>query len=154
MTEGVIERKKPFLSGTTRRVQFTIVDQATGLGFQPSTLTLSVYDVNTTVNQRWSTTFTVAPPLLPGDPLAVPTPLTVSVVNAQNDADISAFVDSDGHVDLDLSVQDTEIPIPPAMYATPYQRHVSFTWTWASPAKTGKLMLILSVMPDWETAAA
>lgn len=154
MTEGVTERKKPFLSGTTRRIRFTIVDENTGIGFQPSTLTMSVYDVNTLANRRWSTSFTVTPPVLPGEPVPPAEPLTASIVNAQNDADVSAFCDSDGAVDLYLTVEDTEIPVPPAMWAIPYQRYVSFVWTWGSPAKTGKHTLILAIMPDWETAAA
>lgn len=149
MTEGVWERKKAILSGITCPIQFQIVDRRTGIGFQPGTLTMSVYDINTKLNQRYTRSFTASPPTG-----STAEPVTASIVNDQNEADVSGFVDSEGNVDLDLSVDDTEIVNPPKVFAIPYQRQVRFKWTWDSPEKTAKLTIILNIMPDWATAAA
>lgn len=149
MTEGVWERKKPILSGVTCPVLFQIVDKRTGEGFQPGTLLMSVYDLNIQTNQRYTRSFTASPPAG-----LVAEAVTVTTVNGQAEADVSAFVDAEGNVDLDLSVDDTEIVNPPAVWAIPYQRQVRFIWTWDSPAKTGKLTIVLNIMPDWATAAA
>lgn len=148
MTEGRTEMKKAFLSGTTRRIQFQIVDRDTGIGFQPSTLVMSVYDVNTPHNQRYASVFTVT------DPHQILDALTSAIVNSQNDVDVSAFVDAQGQVDLYLDVDDTAITVPPMLIVTPYQRRVLFTWTWGSPAKTGKHEIWLAIMPDRETVAS
>lgn len=149
MTEGVWARAKAILSGVTCPIQFQIVDKRTGVGFQPGTLVMSVYDINTKTNQRYTRAFTVSPP-----PGLTAEAVTVAIVNDQNEADVSAFVDSEGNVDLDLSVDDTEIVNPPSVVAIPYQRQVRFKWTWNSPEKTGKLTIVLNIMPDWATAAA
>jgi hypothetical protein len=150
MIEGRTEVKKAFLSGTTRRVQFQIVDKETGAGFQPSTLLLSIYDVSggssVWVPCPWP--YHVHPPA----PSTV-TPVTSAIVNGQNDVDISAFVDASGNVDVYLTPEDTEIDIPTQISAHRYQRVLLFTWTWGSPAKVGKQEIVLSIAPDRETEA-
>lgn len=154
MIEGRTEIKKAFLSGTTRRIQFQIVDQATGSGFQPSTLLMSIYDVNpvTSALVPSLTFYQVWPFFWVTQPAPDPV-VTTSIINGQNDADISAFVDSSGNVDIYLDPADTEIDIPPTLTAIPHQRVILFTWTWGSPAKTGKCEIVLSIAPDREPAA-
>lgn len=149
MVEGRTEIKKSFLSGITRRVQFQIVDKETGLGFQPSTLVMSVYDVNTPHNQRYPAVFSVTTP----DPIQPVIALTSTIVNGQNDTDVSAFVDVQGNVDLYLDVDDTAIAVPAVLITVPYQRRVLFTWTWGSPPKTGKHEIWLAITPDRESVA-
>ena len=145
MIEGRTDIKKPFLAGTTRRIEFQIVDRATGEGFQPDTLLMSIFDVDTPANQRYAVTIT--------DPQHVVEAVTSAIVNGQNDVDVSAFVDSQGFVDLYLDVDDTAIAVPEKILAVPYQRRVLFTWTWGSPAKTGKHEIILAIAPDRESVA-
>lgn len=155
MTEGRTEIKKAFLSGTTRRVQFQIVDRETGLGFEPDTLTLSIYDVVEGLLTVSSSFYRVWPysGLMPGTPDTA-IPVTSSIVNGQNDADVSAFVDASGNVDLYLAPEDTEIDVPTYLTARPHQRVLLFTWTWGgSPAKVGKVEIVLSIAPDRETVA-
>ena len=149
MIEGRTDVKKAFLSGTTRRIQFTIVDTDTGIGFQPATLVMSVYDVNTPHNQRYVPVFTVLDPTVPP---VVPA-ITSTIVNGQNDTDVSAFCDINGVVDLYLDVEDTAITVPSTLIAVPYERRVLFRWTWGSPAKTAKHEIILAIAPDRETVA-
>lgn len=151
MTEGRTEIKKAFLSGTTRRVQFQIVDRETGLGFQPDTLTLSIYDV---VEGLLTTSPCLyhAWPYVAGIP--APVSVTSAIVNSQNDADVSAFVDSSGNVDLYLTPADTEIDVPSYLTAKPHQRALLFTWTWdTGPVKVGKVEIVLPIAPDRETVA-
>lgn len=148
MIEGRTVIQKPFLAGITRRIQFQIYDRETGIGFQPSTLVMSVYDVNTPHNQRYAAEFTVT------DPHQEVEALTSTVVNNQNDTDVIAFVDASGNVDLYLDVEDTAVVVPPVLIAVPYQRRVLFRWTWGSPAKTGKHEIFLAIAPDREGAIA
>jgi hypothetical protein len=151
MIDGRTEIKKAFVSGTTRRVQFQIVDKVTGVGFQPDTLTLSIYDV---VEATGVWTFSPWPYVVT-PPVGNNPTVTSEIVNGQNDADVHAFVDSDGLVDLYLTPEDTEIEVPARVSARRYQRVLLFTWTWdGSPAKVGKHEIVLSIAPDRETVAS
>lgn len=154
MIEGRTEIKRAFLSGTTRRIQFQIVDKETGVGFQPSTLIMSVYDVNPVTNVLTpSLVFYEVWPFFWALQTPAPIIVTSAIVNSQNDADISAFVDVNGYVDIYLDPADTEIDVPTSLTAFPHQRVILFTWTWGSPAKTGKQEIVLSIAPDRETEA-
>lgn len=154
MIEGRTEVKKAFLSGTTRRIEFQIVDKETGVGFQPDTLIMSVYDVNaaTSVLTPSLVFYEVWPSFWALSPAPAPV-VTSAIVNGQNDADVSAFVDATGNVDVYLEPADTEIDVPVTLTAHPHQRVILFTWTWGSPAKTGKCEIVLSIAPDRETEA-
>lgn len=155
MIEGRTEVKKAFLSGTTRRIRFQIVDQDSGFGFQPSTLIMSIYDVNAATSALTPSLvfYEVWPSFWALSPAPAPV-VTSAIVNNQNDADISAFVDATGNVDVYLDVADTEIDVPVTLTAHPHQRVILFTWTWGSPAKTGKHEIVLSIAPDRETEAS
>ena len=153
MIEGRTDIKKAFLSGTTRRIEFTIVDKETGVGFQPDTLIMSIYDVSPVTSlltpslviyQVWPFLWTSVPPA----PV-----VTSTIVNGQNDADVHAFVDANGLVDVFLDPADTEIDVPTTLSAHPHRRVLLFTWTWGSPPKTGKCEIVLSIAPDRETEA-
>lgn len=143
MIEGRTDIKRAFLSGTTRRIQFQIVDKDTGIGFQPDTLTMSIYDVSVD-----SLTDRV------GIPTRLTDPASESIVNSRNDVDVSASVDVSGHVDLFLDPADTEILVPDVVESRRYRRVVAFTWTWDSPTKTQKHEIVLSIAPDRESAAS
>jgi hypothetical protein len=151
MIEGRTEIKRAFIAGTTRHVQFQIVNKATGEGFEPDTLTLSIYDV-VEATGAWVTSpwpYVVTPPR-GNDPT-----VTSEIVNGQNDADVSAFVDSSGNVDLYLTPEDTDIEVPDRVSAKRYQRVLLFTWTWdGSPVKVAKHEIVLSIAPDRETVAS
>ena len=121
--------KKPFLHGTTPRISFQIVDPD-GVGFQPDTLTMSVYDYVDTEDP-------------PADQL----------VNDRNDVDILDFCDADGNVAFYLEAEDTELVVPASELAIQPKRRLLFTWTWDSPVKVGKHELILTIAPDRETVA-
>lgn len=150
MIEGRTEIKKAFLSGTTRRVRFQIVDKETGVGFQPDTLILSIYDVVPASGQ-----YSTCPSRYVAWPYSGLLPaVTSSIVNSQNDVDVSDFVDSAGNVDLYVTPEDTSIEVPSLVTARPYQRVLLFTWTWdGSPAKVGKQEIVLSIAADRETVA-
>jgi hypothetical protein len=135
--------KKPILAGTTPRISFRIVDED-GAGFQPDTLTMSVYDVSyTPTGTSKATTF---PPF-------GATPLADTIVNDRNDVDVLDACDSAGNVELHLATGDTEVTVPTG--ATPGQayRRILFTWTWDSASKVGKHEVILTITPDRETVA-
>lgn len=149
MTEGRVEIKKAFLSGTTRRVQFQIIDTETREGFRPDTLTMSIYDVTSGAELVTCACRYRAWPYSGLWP-----PVTSAIVNEQNDADVSAFVDAQGNVDLYLAPADTEIDVPSLITAIPHKRVLLFTWTWDDPAKTGKQEIVLSIAPDRETVAS
>jgi hypothetical protein len=142
MIEGRTTIQKAFLAGTTRRIQFQIVDKDTGAGFQPDTLTMSIYDVSVdALNDRADI------------PTRLTEPVTGSIVNDRDDDDVSAFVDSSGNVDLYLDPEDTEVATPDIVQARRYRRVVLFTWTWDTPTKTGKHEIVLSIVPDREGSA-
>jgi hypothetical protein len=150
MIEGRTEIKKAFIAGTTRQVQFQIVNKATGVGFQPDTLTLSIYDV---VEATGLWTFSPWPWVIT-PPIGNNPTVTSAIVNGQNDADVVAFVDASGNVDLYLTPEDTDIEVPARVSARRYQRVLLFTWTWdGSPVKVGKHEIVLSIAPDRETVA-
>lgn len=147
MIEGRTEIKRPFLSGTTRRIQFQIIDKETGVGFQPDTLTMSIYDVAPVPNGILNTVYRLS-----GNVVALP--VASATVNEQDDVDVFAYVDSSGLVDLYLTPDDTDITVPAVIVAHPYQRRILFTWTWDTPIKTGKHEIVLSIAPDRETEAS
>lgn len=150
MIEGRTDIKKAFLSGTTRRIQFQIFDPETGDGFEPSLLTMSVYDVvEGSLTCAWCG-FRCWTPASTTPPHAV----TSEVVNERNDVDVTAFVDSVGQVDLYLEVEDAEIDVPAYLTAQHHRRVVAFKWTWDSPEKVGKHEIVLTIAPDRETAIA
>ncbi len=123
--------KQPILEGTTPRVTFQIIDED-GAGFEPDTLTYSVYDVD------FSTT-----------------PATEAIVNSRNDIDALANCDTGGNVVLVLSADDTHVEVPNGPVPATIQRRVLFTWTWdTAPVRVGKHELILTIAPDRETEAA
>ncbi len=149
--EGRTEIKKAFLSGTTRRIQFQIVDKETGTGFQPGTLTMSVYDVESLTTTTWSRPWWV---YWHGVSPISTTTVSSAIVNEQDDVDVLAFCDASGNVDIYLTVDDTAIDVPTTLRANHHQRVVTFTWTWGSPAKTGKQEIVMTIAPDRETVAA
>lgn len=139
--------KKPFLSGETIHIQFRITDRVTGVGFQPSTLSMSIYDVTPVPNGMLTTVYR-----LTGNVVGVP--VTSAIVNTQDDVDVSGFVDSTGLVEIDLTPDDTTVPVPSIDVAHPYQRNILFTATWDSPEKTRKQIFTINIIPDRESAAA
>jgi hypothetical protein len=151
MIEGRTPISKAFIAGTTRHVEFQIVSKPAGVGFQPDTLTLSIYDV-VEATGVWTPSpwpYVITPPR-GNDPT-----VTSEIVNGQNDADVHAFVDASGNVDLYLTPEDTEIEVPARVSARRYQRVLLFTWTWdGSPVKVGKHEIVLSIAPDRETVAS
>jgi len=147
MLDGRTDIKKPFLAGMTRQITFQIVENATGIGFQPGTLTMSIYDVNPSGNGVLDSVYLVS---------GKKTGQTVAsaIVNARDDVDVSAFCDSSGTVELFLTPDDTDLEVPAIIVNTPFQRHVLFRWTWDSPVKTGKHEIILRIQPDRESVAS
>lgn len=135
--------QKAFLSGTTRRIQFQIIDKDTGVGFKPDALTMSIYDVSA---DKLTDRINLATRLT--------APVTEAIVNDRDDVDVLSSCDSDGNVDLYLTPDDTTIEIPDIVEATRWRRVVLFTWTWDSPVKTSKHEIVLSIVPDRETAAS
>lgn len=134
--------KKPILSGMTPRITFRIVDED-GLGFQPDTLTMSVYDVS----------YTPAPagPRTTYPPFNA-TPLVSTIVNSRNDVDVLANCDVDGNVELHLLTGDTAIDVPTGMQPFEARRLILFTWTWDTD-KVGKHEVYLTISPDRESVA-
>lgn len=133
MASVVTVVKRPLLQGTTPRIQFQIVDPD-GVGFQPSTLTMSVYDVAF------------------GTPPTATT--TQTIVNGRNDVDVSAFCDSSGNVELFLGADDTTVDVPAGANPLTLERRILFTWTWdTDPVKVGKHQVNLTILPDRETEA-
>lgn len=143
MSDQVVIRKKPILSGTTRPVEFTIEDKATGAGFKPDTLTLSIYDVVYPASQRCR--------VVDGS-LQFPDAATQSIVNNRNDVDVLASCDDDGNVEVMLTAADTTVSVPSGRIPMTYNRVLLFTWTWDSD-KVEKLQIVLTIAPDRETAA-
>ena len=147
MIDGVTDIKKAFLAGQSRRVTFQIIDKATGIGFQPSTLQMSIYDVVSSGAVPAQTVYLLSGPKTGG-------PVSSAIVTSENDVDISGFCDSNGNVELFLTPEDTDVEVPAILVETPYQRRLRFRWTWDSPAKTGKHQIIMRIAPDRETVAA
>ena len=143
MVDGRTDMRTAFLSGQTRRITFQIVDKVTGDGFQPTTLAMSIYDVQSSGNVPVDTVYTLSGPLTGG-------PVTSAIVNSEDDTDVSAFVDSLGNVEVYLTPEDTDVEVPSLLLATPIQRRIRFLWTWDSPAKTGKHEIIIRIEPDRE----
>jgi hypothetical protein len=155
MIDGRTEVKRAFISGTTRRVQMQIVATDTGVGFRPDTLVLSLYDVTPATNGSGTWAWTFCPFLYRCWRYAYPAvSVTSAIVNSQNDADVSAFVDVAGNVDFNLEPADTEFETPTVNIAQPHQRVLLFTWTWdGSPGKVAKHEIVLNLVPDRETVA-
>lgn len=144
MVNGRTIIKKPFLGGTTIRVKFRILDEDRN-GFQPSTLTTSVYDLELT--SGLPTTYRCLNPNL-GEQV------TSVIVNDQDGADVSGYVDSTGQVEVFLAPEDTEVSVPSRLQAIYLQRRIRFEWTWDSPEKVGAHEIFISLAPDRATAAA
>jgi hypothetical protein len=140
MSDRVIV-KRAFLHGTTPRITFQIVDPD-GVGFQPDTLTLSIFDVV-------ESTTTV---LDPASRRMVPS-LSSVIVNSRNDLDAIAYVDADGNVEFWLTTDDTGVTVLTSPTPSTYKRHLLWTWTWDTD-KVGKLEIVLTIAPDRETVAA
>lgn len=133
MAGPVTSVKKPILQGTTPRISFQIVDED-GVGFQPETLTMSIYDV------------------VFGTPPTSTT--TQTIVNSRNDVDVLASCDAGGNVELFLNADDTTIDVPAGANPLTLERRVLFTWTWdTDPVKVGKHQVNLTILPDRETEA-
>lgn len=124
--------KKPFLSGTSRRITFQIKDKATGEGFQPDTLTMSVYDVDFTVD-----------------------PAVETLINDRDEVDVIGECDPDGNVDVVLDPDDTAVDIPDGATPMEAKRYVRFAWTWDDDGdtRTGKHLIVLTITPDRESEA-
>lgn len=125
--------KRAYLQGTTPFVEFTILDPETRAGFKPSTLTLSIYDYDTSVD-----------------------PHVENIINDRNDEDVLSFCDADGHFLMYLRADDTELTVPEIEHAIQPQRRLLFTWTWGEespPEKVGKHEIIFPIQPDRETVA-
>lgn len=134
--------KKEVLQGTTPRITFQIVDED-GIGFQPDTLFLSVYDVLEA--EVWTFDITLGRQVRS---------LSSSIVNARNDVDISDKVDSSGNVELFLGVDDTDLTVPTSPVPSTLSRRLLFTWTWDSATKVGKHEVTIPIVPDRETVAS
>jgi len=129
-TKGTIHIRKPFLSGISQGLTFTI--GRSGAGFKPDTLTMSVYDRNASVS-----------------------PATNTIVNERNDVDMLAFCSDDGVVLVTLDPADTTV-VPLTTTRRPpstYKRHVLFAYTYGSPPATGKFLFTLTIAPDYEGSA-
>jgi len=147
MLEGCTDIKKPFLAGGTRLITFQITDKVTGEGFQPDTLTMTIYDVNPTGAGARATVYLV------GGHKTGPTVLS-AIVNDQDGVDVSAMVDVSGNVEVELTPEDTALEVPDIIVNTPYQRRVLFTWTWGSPARTALHQIIMRIQPNRATVAS
>lgn len=123
--------KKAILQGTTPRVSFTIVDED-GVGFQPDTLTMTIYDFACSC---------LVPP-------------SGSIVNDQNDVDILANCDSQGNVAVYLAEEDTTLSTDAACRPSVLPRRLLFRWTWDSPTKVGKHEVVITLAPDRELVAS
>lgn len=120
--------KRAILQGTTPQITFQIVDED-GVGFQPDALTMSVYDVDFTVD-----------------------PATETIINSRNDLDIIADCDASGNVEVYLSEDDTEVTVPDGIWPSQLHRKILFRWEWDT-TKVGKHEVILTIAPDRETVA-
>lgn len=144
--EGCTDIKKPFLAGNSREITFQIVDKATGDGFKPSTLTMTIYDVTPTGIGLLDTVYLVG---------GHKTDQTVgsAIVNSQQGVDVLALCDATGNVQVYLTPEDTALEVPDIIVHTPYQRRVLFTWTWGSPALTVMHQIIIRIQPNRATVA-
>lgn len=129
MTDRVVV-KKPVFQGTTPRITFTIKDED-GIGFQPETLVLSIYDYDDSVD-----------------------PPTDSLINSRNDVDVLAACDSGGNVAYWLTAADTDLDVPDRETAICPQRRLLFVWTWDAGAKVGAHEIIIPIRPNRETVAS
>ena len=120
--------KKETLQGTTPRITFQIVDED-GVGFLPDVLTMSVYDVDFSVD-----------------------PATETIINDRNDLDILADCDASGNVEVYLSEDDTDVTVPDGSVPSQIKRKIRFRWEWDT-TKVGKHEVILPIAPDRETVA-
>jgi hypothetical protein len=133
--------RSAFIAGTTPRITCQIVDED-GVGFQPDTLTMSIYDVTVPESVR-CTTF---------QQVLASSAVTQSIVNERNDVDVLADVDVDGNLEIVLEEADLEVDVPAALVPSRHFRRVLFRWTWDDD-KVGKHEVILPIMPDRETVA-
>lgn len=139
--EGATDIKKPFLAGHTRVIRFQIVDKETGLGFQPETLLMTIYDVNPVGLGARDTVY-----LVTGRKRDVA--VVSCIVNSRQGTDVWAMVDANGNVEVELTPEDTALEVPNIIVHTPYQRLVLFAWTWASPPRTGMHQITMRIQPN------
>jgi len=144
--EGCTDIKKPFLAGNSREITFQIVDKATGDGFKPSTLAMTVYDVSPTGAGALGTVY-----LIGGS--KTDTTVGQAIVNSQQAVDVLSLCDATGHVQVYLTPEDTALEVPDIIVHTPYQRRVLFAWTWGSPALTAMHQIIIRIQPNRAHAA-
>jgi len=124
------EPKTDYLAGTTPRITFRLIGPDK-IGFQPDTLTMSVYDYDNTID-----------------------PPTDSIINGRDDVDIIANCDTGGNVEVYLTADDMAHDVPGRETANCPKRRVLFAWSWSAlPTKVGKQEVIISIMPDRETVA-
>lgn len=145
MDKNTTEIKTPFLSGITIHIAGDFLTRA-GLGYEPDTVLMSVYDV---IESRTIP----CPSFHVSHPTGRCNPVSSSFINDRNRVDVSAYVDSSGVVDLNLDVEDSEIDVPAYVTHLPHKRIVSFLFQWASPAITGKHRIVIPIIPDRETVA-
>jgi hypothetical protein len=143
---GTADIKKPFLSGISLDVIGRIFDKRTGVGFKPSTLTMTIYDVSATGNRAQDIVYFVS-----GDKTDVT--VVSAIVNDQEGVDVLDFCDINGNLELSLTPEDTETSVPNILVHNPHKRVVLFTFTWGSPAKTGKFQATIGIVPDRATVA-
>lgn len=86
------------LEKTTQPIMFDIIDPATGLGFQPQTLTLTLWDVK-----------------------------TGAIINGRNGANVLSSVDAQGKVVFWLTEQDMQI-LDPTLVTEVHQALFTWTW--------------------------
>lgn len=139
--------KKPFLSGISKTLSFTIED-TDGVGFKPDAITMSIYDA--TVVRNTASLTSVGSVFGPVEYVRV----DEAFVNSREDVDVLAYCDDDGNFSFTLDPEDTERSVPAGVYPSQVHRHVLFTVSFGSPAQTEKLLYILTIAADRETAAS
>jgi hypothetical protein len=133
--------KSAFLAGTTPRITGQILDED-GVGTQPDTLTMSIYDVTVPASVQ-CTSFSQ---------MLASSAVTQAIVNGRNVVDVLAFCDVGGNVEIVLEADDLAVDVPASLVPSRHFRRVLFTWTWDDD-KVGKHEIVLPIAPDREIEA-
>src|SRR5262245_33347186 len=103
--DGLLEIKRPFSSGETIHIQCRLIDRITRMGFKPDTVTMTIYDVEPVPNGVETTAYRIT-----GNVIGLPVMSTI--VDSQHNVAVTAFVDTDGLLELDLTPDQTTVDVP------------------------------------------
>jgi hypothetical protein len=145
-TANCTDIQKAYIAGDTKRVAFTICDTATGEGFRPDTLVMTIYDVYPVGLGATRTVYLVA-----GQKTDIA--VASAIVNSQEAVDVLSACSVTGDVELYLTPEDTALEVPAIILHTPHQRRILFTWTWDSPTKTQSHQIIFRLYPNRASVA-